>query len=195
MVPQYGLMGSLMKILDTTSIMRLDKDLIWELRLKKQQYTEMTLEQMRAQMAQAMEQLEQMQDSGSAGELPVSEEDCQWSDPKMESMHTGVKKRFANVKAKQHIITIEETCTVPESGQSCVLKWTMENWMAKRMPGDDETIAFNKTLAEKLGTEDMLAGAQAMSQALLSMFKSGWEKALDEMAELKGYPVKTVLQM
>jgi len=184
-----------MKNLDTTSIMRLDKDLIWELRPKKQQYSEMTFEQMREQMAQAMEQLKDVQESGSAGALPISEEDCQWSDPKFESIDTGEKKHFANVKAKQHIITIEETCTVPESGQTCVLTWTMENWMAKRMPGDEETIEFNKALAEKLGTEEMLAGAQAMSRALLSMFKSGWEEALDEMSELKGYPVKTVMQM
>jgi len=71
----------------------------------------------------------------------------------------------------------------------------MENWMAKRMPGDEESMAFKKALAEKLGTEEMLAGAQIMSRALLSMFKSGWEEALDEMSELKGYPVKTVMQM
>ena len=175
--------------------MRLDKDLIWQLNPDKQQYSEMTFEQMREQMEQAMEQLEQMQQSGSAGALPVSEEDCQWSDPWLDSMDTGEKKRFANVKAKQHIITIEETCTVPESGQTCLLTWTMENWMARRMPGDDETLDFYKILAEKLGTEDMIDGAQAASRSLLTMFKAGWEEALDEMSELKGYPVKTVMQM
>lgn len=149
MAPKSGLMGSLMKNLDTTSIMRLDKDLIWELRPKKQPYSEMTFEQMREQMEQAMEQLEDVQQSGSVGALPASEEDCQWSDPKLTSTDTGVKQRFANVKAKQHIITIEETCTVPESGQTCVLTWTMENWMTKRMPGDDETMAFNQGLGGK----------------------------------------------
>ncbi len=195
MAAKSGLMGSLMKNLDTVSIMRLDKDLIWQLSPKKQQYSEMTFEQLREQMEQAMEQLKDAQESGSAGALPVSEEDCQWSDPKLESTDTGVKQRFANVKAEQHIITIEETCTVPESGQTCLLTWTMENWMAKRMPGDEESMAFKKALAEKLGTEEMLAGGQAMTRALLSMFKSGWEEALDEMSDLKGYPVKTVMQM
>jgi len=193
--PKSGLMGSLMKNLDTTGIMRLDKDLIWQLNPDKQQYTEMTFEQLRTQMEQAMEQFEQMQQSGSAGALPVSEENCQWSEPTMDSANTGMKERFANVKAKQHIITIKETCAVPESGQVCELTWTMENWMAKRMPGDDETMAFNKTLAEKLGTEDMLAGAQAASLSLLTMFSGGWEEALDEMSDLKGYPVKTIMQM
>jgi hypothetical protein len=189
------LMGSFGGNLDTTSIMRLDKDLAWQLNPEKQQYSEITFEQMRAQMEQSMEQLEEMQQSGGAGALPVSEEDCQWSDPKMDIKDTGEKQRFANVKAEQHIITVQETCTVPDSGQTCVLTWTMENWMARRMPGDDEAMAFNKILAEKLGTEDMMSGAQAASRPLMSMFKEGWEEALDEMSELDGYPVKTVMQM
>ena len=99
------------------------------------------------------------------------------------------------MKAKQHIITIEETCTVPASGQTCVLTWTMESWMAKRMPGDDEVMEFNELLAEKMGTEDMISGLQASSRPLFAMFRDGWDEALDEVSELKGNPVKTVMQM
>jgi len=189
------LMGSFGGNLDSYSIMRLDKDLTWQLMPEKQQYSEMTFEQLRAQMEQSKERLEEMQQGGGGGALPVSEEDCQWSDPKMEVKETGVKQRFANVKAKQHIITVQETCTVPESGQTCVLTWTMENWIARRMPGDDEAWAFNKALAEKLGTENMMSGVQAASRGLMSMFEEGWEEALEEVSELKGFPVKTVMQM
>ena len=78
MAPKSGLMGSLMKNLDTVSIMRLDKDLIWQLSPEKQQYSEMTFAQLREQMAKAMEQLKDVQESGGAGALPVSAEDCQW---------------------------------------------------------------------------------------------------------------------
>ena len=59
----------------------------------------MTFEQMRRQMEQAMEKLEQMQQSGSVGALPVSEEDCQWSDPRLDSMDTG-GKRFPGIESK-----------------------------------------------------------------------------------------------
>ena len=195
MESKSGLMGSFGPNLDSYSIMRLDKDLTWQLMPEKQQYSEMTFEQMRAQMEQSKQQLEEMQQSGGGGALPVSDEDCQWSDPKLEIKETGEKQRFANVKAEKHIITVQETCTVPESGQTCVLTWTMENWMAKRMPGDDEAMAFNKALAKKLSTEDMMSGVQAASRGLLSMFEAGWEEALDEVSELKGFPVKTVMQM
>jgi len=189
------LMGSFGGNNDSISIMRLDKDLVWQLNPEKQQYTEMTFEQMRAQIEEGMQQLRDLQQNGGQSALPVKEEDCEWSDPTLEKNDTGIKKRFANVKAEQHIIIVRETCTVPESGQTCVLTWTTENWMAKRMPGDDEAIAFNQAVAQKLGTEDMVFGAQAASKPLLAMFQAGWEEALDEMSELKGYPVKTVMQM
>jgi len=189
------LMGAFGGNLDTVSIMRLEKDLLWQLNPDKQRYSEMTFAQLRAQMEKSMQQLEQMQQNSEAGALPVSEEDCQWSDPKLDVRDTGEKQRFSNVKAEQHIITVEETCTVPESGQTCQLTWTMESWMARRMPGDEEAMAFNEALAEKLGTENMLSGMRAASLPLMSMFKEGWEEAFDEMSELRGYPVKTVMQM
>ncbi len=195
MAKKSGLMGSLMKNLDTVSIMRLDKDLIWQLMPNKQKFSEMTFQQLRAQMDESMKQLEEMQQSGGAGALPVSEEDCEWSDPEIDVRDTGEKKRFANIKAKQHIITVQETCTVPDSGQTCVLKWTMENWMAKKIPGGDEALEFREALAEKLGSEDMMSGMQAMSRGLFSMFEDGWEEVLDEAGDLKGFPVKTVMQI
>ena len=189
------MMGSFGGNNDTISIMRVDKDLVWQLSPKKKKYTEMTFEQMRAQIEDGMEQLRQLQQNGGESALPVKEEDCEWSDPTLEKNDTGIKKRFANVKAEQHIVTVRETCTVPESGQTCVLTWTTEYWMAKRMPGDDEATAFNRAVAQKLGTEDMIFGGQAASTPLLAMFQAGWEESLDEMSELKGYPVKTVMQM
>ena len=195
MESKSGFMGSLMGNLDSYMIVRLDKDLTWQLQPDKQRYSEMTMEQMRAQMEESAAQLEEMQQGGSGGSLPVSEEDCEWSEPKLDIKETGEKQRFANVKAEQHIITIQETCTVPDSGQTCVMTWTMENWMAKRMPGEDEIRAFHQAFAEKLGTEDMMSGVPAASRGLLMMFKEGWEDALDEAGELRGYPVKTVMQM
>jgi len=195
MESKSSLMGSFGKNLDSHSIFRLDSDLAWQLMPDKQQYSEMTFEQMRAQMEQAMKQLEEMQQSGGAGALPVKEEECQWSDSKLDIKDTGERQRFANIKAKQHIITVQETCTVPASGQSCVLTWTLENWMAKKIPGQDEAMAFNKAVGQKLGIENMTSGVQASSRGLLGMFQEGWEEALDEASDLEGYPVKTVMQL
>jgi hypothetical protein len=187
------LMGSFGGNLDTTSIMRLDKELIWQLVPDKKQYTVMTFEQLRAQIKESMAQLEEMKQSGDSNALPIDEEECEWSDSKMDVRDTNERRRFANVKAEQHIITVEETCKIPDSDQVCVM--TLENWMAKRMPGDDEVREFQQALAEKLGTEELMSGMQGASTAMFSMFRDGWDTALDEAADLKGCPVKTVMQM
>ena len=187
--------GKLMQGNNGASITRLDKELFWQLNPDKKQYTEMTFEQLRAQMEQVSQQMEQLQQSGSGGALPVSEEQCQWSDADLDVVKTGEKQRFANVKASQYIITVKETCTVPENGQTCEITWRMENWMAKRMPGADEIRAFTSAMAEKTGMSEFAGGGGGASMGLMSMFRDGWDEVNDETANLKGYPVKTVMQM
>jgi hypothetical protein len=194
MEAKSGMMGRFMKNLNTTSITRLDKELIWSLVPDEKQYSELTFEQMRAQIEQSMEQLKSMQESGYST-LPVSDDNCEWSPPVMNVDKTGEDARFAGVKADQHIISVHQTCTDPTTGKACEVTWSMENWMAKRMPGDDELLAFQKTVAEKMGADELMSQAQGMSGALLAMFADGWGDALDEAGDLKGYPVKTVMQL
>jgi len=175
--------------INSVTIDRLDRGVSWALAPDRQQWSEISFEEKRAHLE------EQMENGAGDGKLPVSAEDCRWSDPKMDVEKTGEKQRFANVKAEQHIIIVQETCTVPSSGQTCVVTWALDNWMAKRMPGDDEARDFYNKLAKELGMDDGLSGLPASSRGMMSLFQEGWEDAIDEMSELKGYPVKTVIQM
>ena len=109
------------------SIVLLDEEKMINLDPAEKTWSEVSFEQMRAQMEQAMQQMEDMQGQGG---LPVSEDSCQWSEPVIDSQNTGEKDRFAGVKAEQHIITASQTCTVPESGQQCDMSWRMEYWNA-----------------------------------------------------------------
>lgn len=189
------MLGSMMPDQDSISINRLDQNVVRNLFPEKQQYDEISYEELQAQMEQASAQLQQLQQGGQGGALPVDENECQWSDSKFDVQKTGQKQRFANVKAEQHIITIQETCTVPANGQTCVMTWTMENWMAKRMPGAKELTAFGEALAERMGVDSWAGGMSGASQGFLGMFRDGWEEAIEETQELKGYPVKTVMTM
>jgi hypothetical protein len=174
--------------------MRLDKQVIRQLVPDEEQYTEVSFEQIRAQIEESMAGREEMKQSGESNDLPINEDDCTWSDASLDIQDTNEKQRFANVKAEQHIITMQETCKIPDSDQVCVMTWTVENWMARRMPGESELRAFQQSLAEKLGTDELMSGTQG-SSAMFGMFRDGWDTALDEAADLKGYPVKTVMQM
>jgi len=180
------------KNMNTATIVLLDDDRMLTLMPEKQKYSEISLQQMRAQIEQSMAAMEDMP---GAGDLPVSEGECQWSPPVIEVNNTGEKQKFAGVKAQQTIITASQTCVDAGSGNSCDMTWNMEYWNAKRMPGRKEAQAFQEGMARAMGGDEMLAMAKVSTQGLLGMFKKGWDDVLVETENMKGYPVKTVMSL
>ncbi len=177
---------------NTATIVLLDDELMLSLAPEKKQYSEMTFEQLRAQMEKSMAEVEEL---GDGGGLPVSEEECQWSPPEMKVDKTGEKQKFAGIKAAQTKISVSQTCTVPDSEKSCDMIWNMEFWNAKRMPGRKEATAFQEGMARAMGGDEALGMVQAQARGLVAMFKNGWEDVLKESGKMEGYPVKTVMSL
>ena len=192
-VDASGRLGKYMSNKDQVSIARLDKELVWTLAPSKKTYTEMTFAELRAQMEKSMEQMESMQKSGRSS-LPVDEENCEWSPAVVKSSRSGEKIRIAGVKAAQHITTVERLCTDKKTGKACKITWSIENWMAKKMPAEKEINAFRKKALKKMGFDEYMPAGN-MSAVLTDMFSNGRDDALEETAQLKGYPLKTILQM
>lgn len=192
MESQSKLMRKFAKNANTATIVLLGEDRMLTLMPEKQQYSEMSFQQMREQMEKAMTQMENMPNGGG---LPVNEGDCQWSEPVLDIQKTGEKQKFAGVKAQQTIITASQTCKDPTSGKICDMTWNMEYWNAKRMPGKDEAQDFQQGMAKAMGGDQMLAMAKVSTRGLLSMFKKGWDDVLLESGSMKGYPVKTVMSL
>jgi hypothetical protein len=180
------------KNVNTATIVLLDDELMLSLAPEKKQYSEMTFEELRAQMEKSMAELEKI---GEGGGMPVSENECQWSEPEMKIDQTGEKQKFAGIKAAQTIISVSQTCTVPDSKQSCDMTWNLEFWNAKRMPGGEEALAFQKGMAQAMGGDEALSMVQAQARGLMAMFKDGWEDVLKESGKMEGYPVKTVMSL
>ena len=180
------------KNVNTATIVLLDDELMLNLTPEKKQYSEMTFEQLRAQMEKSMAEAEKLGDSGA---LPVSQDECQWSPPEMKINKTGEKQKFAGIKAKQTIISVSQTCTVPDSEKSCDMIWNLEFWNAKRMPGGEEAMEFQRGMARAMGGDDELGMVQAQARGLVAMFKNGWEDVLKESGKMEGYPVKTVMSL
>ena len=177
---------------NTATIVLLDDEKMLSLAPEKKQYSEMSFEELRAQMEKSMAEAEEV--AGQGG-LPVSEGDCQWSEPELEVKDTGEKQKFAGIKAKQTIISVTQVCTVPNSEKSCEMNWTLEYWNAGRMPGGDEAMSFQQGMARAMGSEEVLGMAQVYTRGLLAMFNKGWEDVLKESGKMEGYPVKTVMSL
>ncbi len=187
-----SMMRKFAKNVNTATIVLLDDEKMLNLEPEKKQYSEMTFEELRAQMEKNMAEAEEVAEQGG---LPVSEDECQWSEPELDVKDTGEKQKFAGIKAKQTIITVTQTCTVPNSEKSCEMIWNLEYWNARRMPGGDEAMSFQQGMARAMGGEEALGMAQVYTRGLLAMFNKGWEDVLKESGKMKGYPVKTVMSL
>jgi len=187
-----SMMKRFAKNVNTATIVSLDEQRMLNLVPEKKEYSEMTFEELRAQMEKSMAQVEEMQ---GQEQLPVSEDECQWSPPDLKVNNTNEKEKFAGIKAEQTIISVKQTCSVPNTDKSCDMIWNMEFWNAKRMPGGEEARSFQEGMARAMGGDEVLGMAQVYTRGLLAMFKKGWEDVLQESGKMEGYPVKTVMSL
>ena len=178
------------------SIVRLDKALTWTLFPDEQQYSELTFAQVKAQMEQARQAMQDAQSSGQAGAaLPVSAEGCQWSDGEVQVEHPAGTAEIAGLPTQRHSIRMQQSCTDPTTSKTCDITWLMETWLASNVPGEQEVRKFSLAYAQALGLGDVMRQAQGPGQSLLAMFATNWEDVVGEFEKLQGYPLRTVMQM
>ena len=183
---------------ETINITRIDLEVIQDLQPEKSQYTETTFEQMRQMLTQG---LQSMQTSGMDGEaggqpLPVSDETCVWDEGETDFDKTGDKEKIADLDAERFTIRHTRSCTDKNTGAVCTMTWSMDQWMAKKAPGGKEIQRFWSDYADAMGLEEF--GQQRNTpglQAIIGMFQEGWDETLAEASAMRGYPVKSVMEM
>jgi len=187
------LMGAFAGGGNTANIVRLDKALTWNLLPDKKQYSEMTFAALKAQMEEARKAMQKSQANGAA--LPVSAEGCEWTDGNLEVEHPGGTEKVAGIKTKKHIIRMRQSCTDPQSGKTCDVTWLMETWLAKKVPAEKEVRKFREAYATAMGLDGVMGQIQGPGQGLLAMFANNWDEVVDEFEKMKGYPLRTAMQM
>jgi hypothetical protein len=186
---------------NSVRIIRLDAERIDEIDVTKQQYTEMTFQQVRDETARALasaknsQQASQDQKEAPSG-APVDDSKCQWSPPRSELKQSGEHATIAGADASRATISVTTTCTDPTKGTSCDFVFLLDEWLASDVPGTAETRAFWQAYAQKLNLSGALADSmQTNSQAVFNRYQNGWGEAIKQAGSLKGYPVKTVFAM
>ena len=175
-------------------IVRLDEDKIFSLNPTKKTYTETTFTERRAQMQQAMEQMNKSQASQQQATSGVDESECEWSDPKSDVKRTGERSTIAGFQAEHITVTATQSCTNKKTGDVCDFGLALDQWIAPGFEASSETTAYQRAYAEKLGlgtasSRDFAERAQGM----FGRYKGIWAELGKRMAELpvKGYAVKS----
>jgi hypothetical protein len=175
-------------------IVRLDEDKIFSLNPTKKTYTETTFTERRAQMQQAMEQMNKSQASQQQATSGVDESECEWSDPKSDVKRTGERATIAGFQAEHVTVTATQSCTNKKTGDVCDFGLALDQWIAPGFEASSETTAYQRAYAEKLGlgaasSRDFAERAQGM----FGRYKGIWGELGKRLAELpvKGYAVKS----
>jgi len=175
----------------TSEIVRLDQDKIYELHPTKKTYSEATFAERRAQLQQSMQKMQESQNSQQQAATGVDESKCEWSDPKAEVIRSGEKATIAGYQAERVVINASQTCTDKETGQACDFGLTLDQWLAPGFEDAQETLAYQKAYAEKLGlTATASRDFAERAQTMFGRYKGIWSEVAAKTRDLKGHAVK-----
>ena len=162
-------------------IVDLDKETITQLNYEKKTYSTMTFAELRQRMEEAMQKMKSKQ--------AAQPQDGTEMKFKVSSKETGQKKTIAGYEAKEVVLTIEMDATDQTKGTQAAANIESHVWLAPDIEGYGEVREFERKMAKQIG----MLPDQQMAQMRQSM--QGMVEVNRQMAEMKGIPVLTVMDM
>ncbi|NWF55127.1 MAG: hypothetical protein HXY45_10070 [Syntrophaceae bacterium] len=176
-----AIMGRLMKEQRNLEIVRLDKDLVWQVNVNKSRYLELPIQKMALQVGI-------VKDDPNA-ETAYVEECCT---VKTDIKRPGSKKMVNGYESEQVILTWTSVCPDEETGEPGKTTMTLEIWMAPGVKLGSELDSFNQAYARKLGFDMQMMNA--VGEQFRQAFPGLKDLAL-MMKDLKGYPILSTLSV
>jgi hypothetical protein len=177
------------KPVTTTSIIRLDKELFWDINHKDKTYTELTF----AQMRQMMDSLGAMMSGGSAmGQQKAAFDTSEYKllPPKFDIKRTGKTETISGYACSEALMTMETVAINRKTGDTVLLDVNISSMLAKNVPGEAEMAAFGKKMAQAIGT-DVDQGAGQSMEKMLGMYGIDAKKIAEESKKLEGFAMRT----
>ena len=183
-------------------ITRLDRDVVWTLEPKKQEYREtpfMTAAQRQAAMQEAQATLEKMKQCPAAPQSTApapNTSKCQMSPPKFDVNQTETRATLLGHDARLTQITMTQSCTNPDTGDSCDLLIGMDTWLTQeQIAGLEDRRAFQQAYLRKLGLEDAGPMVQKQMRQFLAPYAESLKQLAGKAGDFKGYPLKNAVRI
>ena len=173
----------------TSTITRLDKELIWDLDHAKKQYGELTFAEMREAMARGMaEARAEMKKPENA----QAKDDMQL-EYKVDVQRTGKKDTVNGFDAEQWIITLHATPKDKKTGEPAgAFKLKLDGWYSTQVPGQVEVLAYYRHWGEKMGIDPQM---KSMASGLMAAHGDAVKEIAAKMKDLKGVAVRSTMTM
>jgi hypothetical protein len=175
----------------SAEIVLLDQDKLYHLNVNKKEYTEMTFEQLRAQMQKVSDQMNSA-DNKRQQPSAIDQSKCEWLPAKVDVNKSGEKAQFAGYDSQRVTVTATQPCKDKETGAICEIALVLDQWMSADFAESNEARKFYSAYASKMGMNPANAqDASERAKALFSQYKGVWTEVASKMQTVKGYPVKS----
>ncbi len=185
-------------------IVRLDKNVMYELQPDKKTYreeafpTEAQRREMRQRMEATMEKAKQCAAQRPQAQKPaVDTSKCDLSPPVFDVRNLGDGGQILGHGVNRVQTTMTQSCTNRETGDVCDLQYAFDVWLTPdKIDGFEERQAFEKAYLAKMG----LTGAQGVAmqksmQQLLAPYAAQMRQLATKSASLRGHPLRTTFRL
>jgi hypothetical protein len=178
-------------------IIRLDKDLTWTLEPAKKEYVEKpfpTPEQRAEALQKAEEMMQKLKSCPAVAQQPSAPDTskCDMSPPRFDIKQTGETGMFAGHQASRSTLTMTQSCTNKQTGDSCDIIVGVDSWLTQdEIPGTADVRAFHEAYAKKLGLDQTAQAIKPQMASLLAPYMDALRQAGGKTGDFKGYPLKT----
>ncbi len=168
---------------ETAEIIRIDKEVFWELEMKDKKYKEQTFAQVRADIEKSLADSKK----AKAKHLKDHPEDSLSYKTTFDVRKSGKSETIAGHATEQYFITIETYGKSSEGGEG-KMEIMMDTWLAKEID-NSEQVKFSMSLSEKLGFTGR--NRQSLEGVLLGLGIDPNE-IKDVMKDLEGVALRSI---
>jgi hypothetical protein len=189
----------------TGEIIRLDKDLAWQLRPDKKTYLETPFPtpEERAVAQQKMQeeldkikQCQQQQQSKRPAQSRGDTSDCDLSPPKVDMRTTDEHVTIAGHDTRKSSVKMSQTCTDKKTGDVCELVYGFDVWLsADQLEGVADKSAFQRAYMTKMGLDLNGPQLKGLTQQFMAQYAGTLKEMSAKAASLKGYPLRTTFRL
>ena len=200
----HGLLSLFCHNVQGGRIVRLDKDLEWQLQPAKQRYTERpfpTPEQRAAaqqELEAAMEQMKQcpMPQAQNTSQAAPDTSHCQLSSPVLNVNATNEHEMILGHDAHKTDVVLSQTCTDTQTGDVCEIDYGFETWLTTdAIAGANERSDFTKKYLAAQGLDPNSPQLQRTLQRFMAPYAGELSQLQAKAADLSGYPLRTTFYM
>jgi len=186
-------------------IVRLDKQVEWQLEPKKQRYIEHpfpTAVQRAEAQQQAEAAIEEMkrcpmpQSPGTAQSTAPDTSHCQLSAPVLNVSRTDEHATILGHDARKTDVVLTQTCTDAQTGDVCQIDYGFETWLTQdAIAGVAQRAAFEKKYLAAQGLDPSNPRLQQTVSQLMAPYADMLRQLRGKAADLQGYPLRTTFYM